>query len=78
MRRCGVIAECAHLQAAWHGRRPDDSHHAARRYQRRHTASFNADGSIDTMTMAAVPPLADSGFAYQDLLFRPAPAGAPR
>jgi CubicO group peptidase (beta-lactamase class C family) len=38
------------------------------------TFSLNAEGSIDHFTMAAVSPLADFSFDYQDLLFRPAKA----
>jgi hypothetical protein len=34
--------------------------------------SLNPDGSIDSVRMAAVSPLADSNFDYQDLLLRPA------
>jgi CubicO group peptidase (beta-lactamase class C family) len=36
------------------------------------TFSLNADGTIDTARMAAVSPLADFSFDYQDLLLRPA------
>jgi CubicO group peptidase (beta-lactamase class C family) len=36
------------------------------------TFSLNADGSIDSARMAAVSPLADFSFDYQDLLLRPA------
>jgi len=40
------------------------------------TFSLNPDGSIDSARMAAVSPLADFSFDYQDLLLRPtAPAG---
>ena len=40
------------------------------------TFSLNPDGSIDSAKMAAVSPLADFSFDYQDLLLRPsAPAG---
>lgn len=42
------------------------------------TFALDPDGSIDTMRMAAVSPLADFSYDYQDLLFRPAPAEAPR
>jgi CubicO group peptidase (beta-lactamase class C family) len=35
------------------------------------TFSLNADGSIDTARMAAVSPLADFSFDYQDLLLKP-------
>ncbi|HLQ00276.1 MAG TPA: serine hydrolase [Candidatus Limnocylindria bacterium] len=37
------------------------------------TFSLKPDGSIDHFTMAAVSPLADFSFDYQDLLFKPAP-----
>jgi len=37
--------------------------------------SLKADGSIDHFTMAAVSPLADFSFDYQDLYFKPARAG---
>jgi CubicO group peptidase (beta-lactamase class C family) len=42
------------------------------------TFTLRADGAIDTMKMAAVSPLADFSFDFQDLLFRPvsAPAAA--
>jgi hypothetical protein len=36
------------------------------------TFSLNPDGSIDSARMAAVSPLADFSFDYQDLLFKPA------
>jgi hypothetical protein len=36
------------------------------------TFSLNPDGSIDNARMAAVSPLADFSFDYQDLLLRPA------
>lgn len=36
------------------------------------TFSLNADGSIDNAKMAAVSPLADFSFDYQDLLLKPA------
>ncbi|MFZ0733621.1 MAG: serine hydrolase [Candidatus Sulfotelmatobacter sp.] len=36
------------------------------------TFSLNPDGSIDSATMAAVSPLADFSFDYQDLLLKPA------
>jgi CubicO group peptidase (beta-lactamase class C family) len=36
------------------------------------TFSLNSDGSIDSARMAAVSPLADFSFDYQDLLLRPA------
>jgi CubicO group peptidase (beta-lactamase class C family) len=36
------------------------------------TFSLNADGSIDSAKMAAVSPLADFSFDYQDLLLKPA------
>ena len=36
------------------------------------TFSLNADGSIESARMAAVSPLADFSFDYQDLLLRPA------
>jgi CubicO group peptidase (beta-lactamase class C family) len=36
------------------------------------TFSLNAEGGIDHFTMAAVSPLADFSFDYQDLFFRPA------
>ena len=38
------------------------------------TFALNPDGSIDRFQMAAVSPLADFSFDYQDLLFRPGPA----
>ena len=41
------------------------------------TFSLNPDGSIDSAKMAAVSPLADFSFDYQDLYFRPA-ATAPK
>jgi hypothetical protein len=34
--------------------------------------SLKPDGSIDHFTMAAVSPIADFSFDYQDLYFRPA------
>jgi len=37
------------------------------------TFSLNADGTIDSARMAAVSPLADFSFDYQDLLLKPAP-----
>ena len=37
------------------------------------TFGLNPDGSIDRFQMAAVSPLADFSFDYQDLLFRPVP-----
>jgi CubicO group peptidase (beta-lactamase class C family) len=37
------------------------------------TFSLNASGDIDTMKMAAVSPLADFSYDYQDLLFHPVP-----
>ena len=40
------------------------------------TFDLKADGSIDHFTMAAVSPLADFSFDYQDLFFKPAPAAA--
>jgi CubicO group peptidase (beta-lactamase class C family) len=36
------------------------------------TFALNADGSIDTMKMAAISPLADFSYDFQDFLFRPA------
>ena len=39
------------------------------------TFSLNADGSIKSAKMAAVSPLADFSFDYQDLLLKPAVAG---
>ena len=36
------------------------------------TFSLNADGSVDSAKMAAVSPLADFSFDYQDLLLKPA------
>ncbi len=46
------------------------------------TFALNPDGSIDRFQMAAVSPLADFSFDYQDLLFRPVsttqPAGSVR
>jgi hypothetical protein len=36
------------------------------------TFALKPDGSIDTMKMAAVSPLADFSYDFQDLLFRPA------
>ena len=38
------------------------------------TFSLNPDGSIDSAKMAAVSPLADFSFDYQDLLLKPAVA----
>jgi CubicO group peptidase (beta-lactamase class C family) len=38
------------------------------------TFSLNADGTIDSAKMAAVSPLADFSFDYQDLLLKPAAA----
>lgn len=38
------------------------------------TFDLKPDGSIDHFTMAAVSPLADFSFDYQDLLFKPVPA----
>ena len=35
------------------------------------TFSLNPDGSIDSAKMAAVSPLADFSFDYQDLLLKP-------
>ena len=35
--------------------------------------ALKPNGSIDTMKMAAVSPLADFSFDYQDLLFTPVP-----
>lgn len=35
------------------------------------TFTLRPDGQIDEMKMAAVSPLADFSFDYQDLLFRP-------
>ena len=40
------------------------------------TFSLNPDGSIDSARMAAVSPLADFSFDYQDLLLKPAVAAA--
>ena len=37
------------------------------------TFALNPDGSIEHFKMAAVSPLADFSFDYQDLLFEPAP-----
>ena len=37
------------------------------------TFALTPRGSIDTMKMAAVSPLADFSFDYQDLLFTPVP-----
>jgi CubicO group peptidase (beta-lactamase class C family) len=39
------------------------------------TFALHPDGSIDHFTMAAVSPLADFSFDYQDLKFEPAPSG---
>jgi CubicO group peptidase (beta-lactamase class C family) len=39
------------------------------------TFALAPDGSIETMKMAAVSPLADFSYDFQDLLFRPAEAG---
>ena len=41
------------------------------------TFALNPDGSIDRFQMAAVSPLADFSFDYQDLLFRPVSATPP-
>ena len=38
------------------------------------TFALTPDGSIDRFQMAAVSPLADFSFDFQDLLFRPAPS----
>jgi hypothetical protein len=37
------------------------------------TFSLQPDGSVGTMTMQAISPLADFSFDFQDLLFRPVP-----
>jgi len=42
------------------------------------TFALNPDGSIDSAKMAAVSPLADFSFDYQDLLLKPAVTQAPR
>lgn len=42
------------------------------------TFALNPDGSIDQVRLAAVSPLADFSFDYQDLLFRPIGAGDAR
>ena len=39
------------------------------------TFALRPDGSIDHFTMAAVNPLADFSFDYQDLKFELAPSG---
>jgi hypothetical protein len=41
------------------------------------TFSLKADGSIDEVKMAAVSPLTDFSFDFQDLLLRPVAASAP-
>jgi len=41
------------------------------------TFSLKPDGSIDHFTMAAVSPLADFSFDYQDLVFKPAAPPSP-
>ncbi|MGH3118169.1 MAG: DUF3471 domain-containing protein, partial [Gaiellales bacterium] len=38
------------------------------------TFALSPDGSIETMKMAAVSPLADFSYDFEDLLFRPAEA----
>jgi hypothetical protein len=40
------------------------------------TFTLKPDGSIDSAKMVAVSPLADFSFDYQDLLLKPAVAGA--
>jgi CubicO group peptidase (beta-lactamase class C family) len=40
------------------------------------TFALNPDGSIDTMKMVAISPLADFSYDFQDLLFRPSPSGS--
>lgn len=40
------------------------------------TFALNPDGSIEHFKMAAVSPLADFSFDYQDLLFEPAPGSS--
>ena len=40
------------------------------------TFALTPDGAIDRFQMAAVSPLADFSFDYQDLLFRPVPAAS--
>jgi hypothetical protein len=42
------------------------------------TFALNPDGSIDQVRLAAVSPLADFSFDYQDLLFRPVGTGDAR
>jgi hypothetical protein len=39
------------------------------------TFALQPDGSIETMKMAAVSPLADFSYDFQDLLFKPAASG---
>jgi hypothetical protein len=39
------------------------------------TFALGPDGSIETMKMAAVSPLADFSYDFQDLLFKPAVSG---
>jgi hypothetical protein len=51
------------FKAHWRDRRIEDAFI---------TFSLKADGSIDSARMAAVSPLADFSFDYQDLLLRPA------
>jgi hypothetical protein len=36
------------------------------------TFALKPDGSIDTMKMAAISPLADFSYDFQDFIFRPA------
>lgn len=64
----GMVADLQHWQydtfkAHWRVRTIEDAFV---------TFSLNADGTIDNARMAAVSPLADFSFDYQDLLLRPA------
>ena len=65
----GMIGDLQHWQydtfkAHWRARTIEDAFV---------TFSLNPDGTIDSARMAAVSPLADFSFDYQDLLLKPAP-----
>jgi CubicO group peptidase (beta-lactamase class C family) len=65
----GMVGDLQHWQydtfkAHWRDRKIEDAFI---------TFSLNGDGSIDSAKMAAVSPLADFSFDYQDLLLKPAP-----
>jgi Domain of unknown function (DUF3471) len=69
----GMVGELQHWQyetfkAHWRVRTIEDAFV---------TFSLNPDGSIDSARMAAVSPLADFSFDYQDLLLRPAVSTVP-